>query len=70
MNITAYKPTVAFTEGDLEADTSQLDVKTRLGAFRLVDLANGTVALSAPNYKGRVSIRASSTGALIIEVSE
>lgn len=66
MKIIAYKPTVAFTQGDLEADATQLDVQTRLGTFRLVDLANGTVALSAPN--GKVSIRAN--GALIIEVAE
>lgn len=68
MKVTANKPTVAFTEGDLEAQTGWLDVQTRLGTFRLVDLANGTVALSSPN--GKVSIRASGAGSLIIEVTE
>lgn len=66
MKLTVNKPTVAFTEGDLEAQTGWLDVQTRLGTFRLVDLSNGTVALSAPN--GKVSIRAN--GSLIIEVTE
>lgn len=66
MKLTVNKPTVAFTEGDLEAQTGWLDVQTQLGTFRLVDLANGTVALSAPN--GKVSIR--SNGSLIIEVTE
>ena len=66
MKLIVSKPTVAFTEGDLEAEAHSLDVQTRLGTFRLVDLANGTVALSAPN--GKVSIRAN--GALIVEVDE
>lgn len=70
MKIIAKKPTVAFTEGDLEAHTNFLDVQTRLGTFRLVDLANGTVALSAPDAQAHISIRGSMTSALIIEVSK
>lgn len=68
MKLTVNKPTVAFTEGDLEAHADWLDIQTRLGTFRLVELANGTVTLSAPN--GKVSIRANGAGSLVIEVTE
>ena len=68
MKLTVPKPTVSFTEGDLEARADWVDIQTQSGeTLRLVDLANGTIALSSPT--GTVTLRASNTGALILEAT-